>query len=336
LHVLEGRTGKVLKRVPLAGGHDSILFADFSGKGYAGDLLVKDRYSSFWVYDRDLKLLWSKRDCNPGHYPMEYDINGDGRDELLCGYTLYSHDGKVLWSHPELGGHCDAVYIDDMDGDGKPEIAIAASEGKTCEQATLLDADGKVLWRKVCDHCQFALIGRFRPDLPGKQVCFVDRQIYRHPPDRQTAEVALYNKSGDKLLGKLLNTGDTWTAAKIDRWTADPNENVVAISGQAYGSPCLLDGHGRRIAVFPFPEGVEKKGAGPGSSDVNDMYAAGSMHHVDCQGDAREEILIYNYKVLYVWTNGAGVSSTSRPAWRSDLHKQTPRLYNNTVYAGRG
>ena len=131
--------------VQLAGGHDSILFADFAGRGYAQDLLVKDRYSNFWVYDKDFELRWEKRACNPGHYPMEYDVNGDGRVELVCGYTLYARDGKVLWSRPELGGHSDAVYVEDMDGDGKAEIAIAASHGETSEQATLLDAEGKVL-----------------------------------------------------------------------------------------------------------------------------------------------------------------------------------------------
>jgi hypothetical protein len=145
LHILEGKTGKILKKVQLGGGHDSILFADFTGRGYAQDLLVKDRYSSFWVYEKDFKLLWEKRNCNPGHYPMECDVNGDGKVELLCGYTLYAHDGKELWNHPELGGHNDAVYIEDMDGDGKAEIAIAASHGETSQQATLLSADGKVL-----------------------------------------------------------------------------------------------------------------------------------------------------------------------------------------------
>ena len=96
LTILDGKTGKTLKEVPLAGGHDSLLFADFSGNGHAQDMLVKDRYNSFWVYDKDFKLLWSKLNCNPGHYPMEADVDGDGRVELLCGYTLYDPKGKVL------------------------------------------------------------------------------------------------------------------------------------------------------------------------------------------------------------------------------------------------
>ncbi|MCX8156627.1 MAG: hypothetical protein N3J91_09305 [Verrucomicrobiae bacterium] len=333
LHIVEGKTGKLRKKVQLAGGHDSILFADFAGGGYAQDLLVKDRYSSVWVYDKDFRLLWQKQDCNPGHYPMEYDVNGDGRVELVCGYTLYARDGSVLWSRPELGGHSDAVYVEDMDGDGKAEIAIAASRDKPGEQATLLDAEGRVLWRKFSDHCQFALIGRFRLDLPGKQVCFVDRQIYRYPPEQHTAEVSLYTKAGERLWSRQLKTGDTSGALRIERWTADANEHVLAIHSQALAPPCLLDGFGRTIAVLPFPEAIERPGGGAGGKDI---YGAYMVHHIDCYGDAREEIIMVNHKKLYIWTNAAGGDATPRPAWRKDLRRQLPRMYNNTVYTGRG
>ena len=57
LHILAGATGKEIRKVQLAGGHDSLLFADLSGNGRATDLVVKNRYTSFWVYDR-FALTW--------------------------------------------------------------------------------------------------------------------------------------------------------------------------------------------------------------------------------------------------------------------------------------
>lgn len=45
----------------------------------------------------------------------------------------------MLWDHPEFGEHNDAVDVDDMDGDGVPEIAIACSR-----ISALVTADGRV------------------------------------------------------------------------------------------------------------------------------------------------------------------------------------------------
>ena len=59
LTILEGKSGKQKSQVQLAGGFDCLLFADLTGSGRAQQLVVKDRYFNFWVYDaaKDFKLL---------------------------------------------------------------------------------------------------------------------------------------------------------------------------------------------------------------------------------------------------------------------------------------
>ena len=59
LTILEGKSGKQKSQVQLAGGFDCLLFADLTGSGRAQQLVVKDRYFNFWVYDaaQDFKLL---------------------------------------------------------------------------------------------------------------------------------------------------------------------------------------------------------------------------------------------------------------------------------------
>ena len=72
---------------------DSLYFCDFRGQGRAGDIVLKDRYNSLWALDGNLELLWQAQ-CNTGHYPFAYDVDGDGKDELAIGYSLFDHDGN--------------------------------------------------------------------------------------------------------------------------------------------------------------------------------------------------------------------------------------------------
>src|SRR4051812_18576918 len=48
-------------------------------------VLVKDRYSHFWLFDAGLKRLW-QGEGQTGHYPYPWDLDGDGRDEIAIGY----------------------------------------------------------------------------------------------------------------------------------------------------------------------------------------------------------------------------------------------------------
>jgi hypothetical protein len=122
-------------------------------------------------------------------------------------------------------------------------------------------------------------------------------------------------------------------ATRIDRWTTDPDAQAIAVHSTMYAPPCILDGFGETLAALPFSEAIERPGGCPGGRDV---YGAYMLHHIDCYGDAREEIILVNHRALCVWTNAAGPAPAAPPAWHSDLGRQPPRLYNHTVYSGRG
>src|SRR5262249_31437010 len=76
---------------------DCLAFFNVSGKPGRTDVLVKDRYENFWVFDNTLKLLWSGKG-QTGHFPFAVAGGPGGRDRIAIGYALWDHDGKQLWS----------------------------------------------------------------------------------------------------------------------------------------------------------------------------------------------------------------------------------------------
>ncbi|MCL5744422.1 MAG: hypothetical protein M1541_10935, partial [Acidobacteria bacterium] len=145
IQILDGRTGRVKQRawMPKAPEDndirpyefeqgDSICFLNLDGGKRARQILIKDRYRTFWVFDNELKLLWSGQG-NLGHYPFPYDINGDGREEFMIGYALWGPDGKQLWSRDkDFKQHSDGVVIGNFTGrpDAAPRAySFASDEG---------------------------------------------------------------------------------------------------------------------------------------------------------------------------------------------------------------
>ena len=143
MSVIDGTTGKLVRTIPLpqAGSNDSIAFANLRGKGWPQDILVKTRYSQNWAIvgiddntttppTKAGTVLWhnqfiasdsSGSDRGTGHYPLVYDWDGDGKDEVMAGY-FFLKDGKTVWttnttSHPELTMHADCLATADVDGD---------------------------------------------------------------------------------------------------------------------------------------------------------------------------------------------------------------------------
>ena len=123
-------TGKVLKRkdatrpsanrdhpYDLMSG-DSLPFLNLSGGPTRKEIIIKNRYDSFWVYNNKLQLLW-KGQGQTGHYPYPFDSDGDGREEIYIGYAKWSPDGKPVWSQDtKLKDHADGVH---GQSDGRPK-----------------------------------------------------------------------------------------------------------------------------------------------------------------------------------------------------------------------
>jgi len=150
----DGRTGKVLREVtpkavtdrrrkdPVGANwvHQRLLIANFRGTPEPRDVVVKlgdtyvamdERFNVLWTYRSE----WVKYSQCPAYIPAVGDIDGDGRDELLTGYHLIDHDGRLLWKN-KLGANMDSVTIDRWQSKLR---AICSGFGH------VMDARGKVI-----------------------------------------------------------------------------------------------------------------------------------------------------------------------------------------------
>lgn len=249
---------------------DAILFADLRGTGHPRDIILKDRYDHVWVFDERLNLQWTAA-VKTGHYPYAADLDGDGADELMVGYSLLDGDGTVLWSNDEvLKDHADAVAALRLKPDGPIRLIIAASD----EGIALLDAEGKVLRHHQIGHAQSGSIANYRDDLPGLEVAvanFWGNQGIIHLLD---AEGNIIHESEPSQYGSLLLPVN-WTGGSEELFLLSPD---VAEGG-------LFDGWGRRAVRFP-------------ADGHPDMAAAA----LDLTGDARDEIVVWDPYEIWIYT----------------------------------
>ena len=117
-----------------------------------------------WVLNDRLEVLWNAA-CNTGHYPYACDVDGDGKDEIAIGYSLFDHDGKLLWTlDGKLQDHADGVAIVRF----KPERgACACSVPPATRASSSPTCKGNILKHHYIGHVQNPAVANFRDDLPG-------------------------------------------------------------------------------------------------------------------------------------------------------------------------
>lgn len=130
----------------------------------------------------DFDVTWQTdfRGTFEDHAPLYIgDIDGDGCDEAVVSLTdrrwfyVVDEDSRILWDRavPEGDTHLDSVVIDDIDGDGSPELV-------TSTRGTCFDADGAIRWQITPEmgltHGQEVHVAKARTDIEGKQVFLFD------------------------------------------------------------------------------------------------------------------------------------------------------------------
>ena len=251
---------------------DSIAFFNFTGDPRRHDIMIKDRYRTFWVFDNQLEQQWSGQG-QLGHYPYPLDIDDDGLDEMVMGFTLWDNDGTKIWSHAdEYKDHSDGIVMGNFSDD--PDAPIRVYSCASDEGFILFDIDGNVLKHTRLGHAQTPSIANYRDDIPGLELMNIN--FWKNP-----GIVTLLDFDGNIITqAEPIHTGSPILPVN---WRGDGTEFAMLSANVVEGG--MIDGQLRRVVMFP--------------DDGHPDYAFTSL---DVTGDQRDEIIVWDQKEVWIYT----------------------------------
>jgi hypothetical protein len=249
--------------------------------------------------------VWEKEVPGAGHRANFADIDGDGLDEILIGFSLFDHDGSLLWSHPPLGrgDHLDSSAIADLDGDGRLSIAVA-HDGF---DAVVHRADGSVRFSVPMHHCQTVAPGKFFSDRPGLQIAFTDKAV----GTRKEREACIVDRDGREI-----SRHGTLGYYQTVNWPTQHGpqsflccERPPEPDGE-YRVLCI-DPLGRPVARFnaraSFADHIRRHGLDKINPEFSAYYGAMLAPAVgDLDGDGREELLVTDRQTVWIFRPASG------------------------------
>lgn len=255
---------------------DGIRICNFRGLDRPSDILLKDRYDRLYALDDKLNLIW-KYKCpkSTGHCPLPLDINGDGKDELLVGYTMLNSYGKELWTYDITNDHTDEIVPGKFRGDGKGYfVCSSGSEG-----VFIGDMEGNIITRDYIGHAQRVSVARYTNKCDEFRIAAVN--YWGHQ-----GIIYLYDTDGNNLW-ELENRSNGNLISPVN-WDGDGTELIL--TNAKYG---LINGDG--VIAVEFPD---------------DGHPVMCCEAIDLCGDDRDELVVWDYNTCMIYTQSDNPKST--------------------------
>ena len=214
-------------------------FCNTQGNGGRREIIVKDEFHHLVVLDGIMLQPLFKHRGNHGRYPWVGDVDGDGKDEILAGYSLIDEHGKSKWSLG-LGDRPFAVAVLDplaAGGTNKRVLLCAGAEG-----LLFFNSDAHVRKhllpgsRLSQGHNATLAVCKLRTDVPGLQ-------IFSAGMGEAPGLFNLYDATGKRLWSKQIAAPGA-LAFPIN-WTGRAEE-LLMLPGAG-----LIDGHGDIVVDIP-------------------------------------------------------------------------------------
>ncbi len=298
IHMLDGKTGKRLRRfrIPGSGDVNSLIFGDLMGVGRDNCILLSDREHLLKALNEKGELLWEQY-VGSGSQPVVYDMDDDGRHEVLMGYSLINPDGELIFDvGAHIGDRCNGVAVYEMvDGEQHiPCLVYAAGDWGLI----YYDFEGKLLKQNNLGHVSYLGVADLDAESPGLEVISSNSW-------GSNGLAHVMDAKGSIKAGFLPESG-VFRCQTIN-WKGDGEEFFITSADTLTGG--LFDGTGQLSVLFPA-----------------DGHPVSFYLATDLTGDARDEIILWDPHELWIYTqeDNPRLGNTFAP-------RRTP-LYNYSMH----
>ena len=309
LRVLDGETGAIERAIPLdIANPDSsssrtvervyVKVANTRGLATAQDIVVLtengDAPQDLRVFDNNLNLLWDTIGDNDikssryGHYPWNYDIDGDGKDEFIGSWVI-DDDGTKLWrvTPPEwapddiIDDHIDRAFFGDFDPNNPGNEILVSYE---FSEGVMFDTQGNVLWSRFTpqeNDSKINAVGNFSNETPGVEI------VVQAPNFQENDQKPIVDSNGEIVqVVNEVNNGFhfDWDGDRTTDELFIPEDAVVASPSSNTGESLDLEQLYNQYAFTPKAPDMRIYGYG-----------------LDILGDYREEVIIIDQDEMLVF-----------------------------------
>ncbi|MEN8201117.1 MAG: VCBS repeat-containing protein [Bacteroidota bacterium] len=298
IYVLDGRNGELIqrKKLPRAMSVRTLMFADLQGIGRDNCMLLSDRRNKLLALSDQFEVLWTQH-TQSSSQPLLYDMNGDGRHEVIMGYSVFDPEGTLLYDVGEyIGDRCNGVLAYQMEDGGReiPCLVYAAGDWGLL----FFDFAGKLIRQNIMGHVGYISVADYDLEIPG-------------------LEVAASNMWGSDGLVHIMETSGSvihkyLPVAGINRcqpvnWKGDGEEFLLMSADSVAGG--LVDKWGQLAVSFP-----------------SDGHPVSYYLVQDLTGDARDELLVWGQEQLWIYTQD------DNPRMGNTYSPSRNPLYNYSLY----
>jgi hypothetical protein len=301
IYILEGRTGKRIRRirVPGPGTYNSLIFGDLMGVGRDNCILLSDREHRLLALNEKGELIWEQQ-TSTGSQPMVYDMDSDGRHEVLMGYSMIDPGGELVFDvGAYIGDRCNGVSVYQMNEGEQviPCLVYAAGDWGLI----YYDFEGRLLKQQILGHVSHLGIADMDAELPGLEILTSNQW-------GSTGLAHVLDANGSVMNSKLPESG-VFRCQTIN-WKGDGEEFFITSADTLSGG--LYDGAGQLAVAFP-----------------SDGHPVSYYMAADLTGDVRDEIILWNSRELWIYTQsdnprmGNTYSPRRIPLYNYSMHQMT-------------